>query len=359
MKKKSRMLLAAILALALTLCVGCQQSTAPDPAVPSPAAEPSAQTPEPEAATATDEKVKLAFVAAEVGIPYFTTMQWGAMDAAEDFNVDLNFTGPAEWDLNKQMPFIDGALALSPQGIIIVPTDQNSLVTYAKQWMDAGIGVISVDVPLAEHVDLVGFESNQYSGGVAAAEAMFAVTKGEGTYLTMGTTPGAFGAMQRCAGFIDRMKELNPNVKLLDTVYPHHDARKASEMASAAIMGTPDLTGIFVATSGPASGVSSAIIEAGKTGVVRLVSFDADPQQVADLKEGVYDVLIAQDPYQMGYDSVMKLAKYVRGELKKEDFPDAVENYTMMALTRENVDSPESEQYKCIGDLQSRPERKK
>lgn len=302
-------------------------------------------------------KISIAFIAAEVGIPYFTTMEWGARDAAKEFGVDLNFTGPAEWDFNKQIPYIDAALATNPKGIIIVPTDPNSLITYAETWMKNGIGVISVDVPLEEHVDLVGYESNQYSGGIAAADFMFGATKGEGSYLPLGTTPGSFGATERCRGFIDRMRELKPNVKILDIVYPHHDARKAAELVSAAIMGVPDLAGIFVATSGPASGVSSAVIEAGKSGKIKICSFDADPQQVEDLKAGVYDCLIAQDPYQMGYDAVKNLVLYATGKVTKDNFSKAVENYPMKALNRDNVDDPSSAQFKYIATLDSAPQR--
>jgi ribose transport system substrate-binding protein len=298
-------------------------------------------------------EITIAFIAAEVGIPYFTTMEWGARDAAKKYNVDLNFTGPAEWDINKQMPYIDAALATKPAGIIIVPTDPNSLVTYVETWMKDGIGVISVDVPLEEHVDLVGYESNQYSGGVAAADFMFAATKGEGSYLPVSTVPGSFGANSRCQGFIDRMRELKPDVQILDIVYPHHDARKAAELASAAIMGVPDLAGIFVATSGPASGVSSAVIEAGQGGKIKICSFDADPQQVEDLKAGVYDCLIAQDPYQMGYDAVANLVLYARGEKTEADFENAVENYPMKALSRDNVDDPSSVQFRYIATLDS------
>jgi len=355
MNKKSLVVLALVFALSLLCVTGCQQSATPQEPVDS---EPGVSNSEGEASKP-EPRVKIAAVAAEVGIPYFTTMEWGAIDAAEDYNVDLNWSGPAEWDFNKQMPFIDGALALNPDGIIVVPTDPNALTTYAKSWMEEGIGVISVDVALDEHVDLVALSSDQYSGGVEAANFMFEATKGEGTYLPIGTTPGAYGANERCRGFIERMKELKPDVKILDTVYPHHDARKASELASAAIMGTPDLAGIFVATSGPASGVSSAIIESGNSGKIKLVSFDADPQQIEDLRAGVYDALIAQDPYQMGYDSVKLLAQYIRGELTKEDFDEPVLHFDMKAVTAENVDDDGMEQFKYIADLKSRPERKK
>lgn len=297
-----------------------------------------------------DEQLLITAVAAEVGIPYFTTMHCGAQAAADKYNVDLNWTGPAEWDFNKQQPFIDGALALDPDGMIIVPTDPDALITFVQEWMEDGLPVVSVDVTLSEPVELLGIESNQYSGGVVAAEAMFAATNGEGTYLPVGTTPGSYGANQRVAGFVDRIQELAPGVDIMDTCYPHHDATLAAECVSAAIMGEPDLRGVFVATSAPAGGASSAIIEAGKQGEILLTSFDADPQQIQDLKAGVYEAIVAQDPYQMGYMAVETLVQVLTGVVDEAD----VEQHAtvgMAALTQENVDDPELQKYHYVGDM--------
>lgn len=296
-----------------------------------------------------EKQIKIAAVPAESGIPYFVTMQCGAKAAAEKFNVDLNWSGPAEWDFNKQQPFIDGAIAWQPDGLIIVPTDPEALVTYVKGWMEKGIPVVTADVTLSEPVELQGIESDQYSGGVVAANAMFEATNGEGSYLPIGTTPGSYGANQRVAGFVDTMKKLKPDVEILPTCFPHHDATQAAQCVSAAITGNPNLKGIFVATSAPAGGASSAVIEAGKQGEILITSFDADPQQIQDLRAGIYQTVVAQDPYQMGFHAVELLVQYLR----KEVDPSTLEQHVtmpMVALTKDNVDDPSLVQFHYVGD---------
>lgn len=93
-------------------------------------------------------------------------------------------------------------------------------------------------------------------------------------------------------------------------------------------------------------------------GEIKIAAFDADPQQVQDLKAGVYDVLIAQDPYQMGYDAVMNLAKYVRGEITAEELratgnaeEEGVRHFDTAALTRDNIDDPENKKYQYIAEV--------
>ena len=101
------------------------------------------------------DQLYIAAVAAEVGIPYFTTMQWGAMDAAKDYNVELYWTGPAEWDFSKQQTFIDGVMATNPDALMLVPTDNSALVTYVDTWMKEGTPVICTDLFLMSQLTLL------------------------------------------------------------------------------------------------------------------------------------------------------------------------------------------------------------
>ena len=345
--------ISALLAFALVFSILAACGSPAPPSSSPPPAQPSQESPSstPPESPSQEDRVYIAAVAAEVGIPYFTTMQWGAMDAARDYNVELYWTGPAEWDFSKQQTFIDGVISTNPDALMLVPTDNAALVAYVDQWMKDGIPVICTDLILAEHVDLVGYSSDPYSGGAEAAKVFYEINGDGGVYQPVGTNPGAYGANLRVQGFVETIKSLDPQCTILEPLYPGNDANKAAQLVSASLTGNPGMTGIFVATSAPASGAASAVIEAGKSGKVKVCSFDADPQQVLDLKAGTYDVLIAQDPYQMGYDAIMNLAKYVRGELTKEDFAEAAVYYVMAALTRENVDNPEMNKFKYIAEL--------
>ena len=67
---------------------------------------------------------------------------------------------------------------------------------------------------------------------------------------------------------------------------------------------TPDLKGIFAANLFSAEGAATALKQAGKLGKVKIVGFDAGPKQVEDLKAGLVQALIAQQPAQIGKDGV-------------------------------------------------------
>ena len=58
------------------------------------------------APSAPAEAVKIAFVAGQIGITFYTGVECGAREAAKANNVDLNFTGSHNWDINETRPFI-------------------------------------------------------------------------------------------------------------------------------------------------------------------------------------------------------------------------------------------------------------
>ena len=100
--------------------------------------------------------------------------------------------------------------------------------------------------------------------------------------------------------------------KVLEYAYPGTDTAKAAEAVTAAIAGNPDLAGVYATHESAALGAATGLRDAGQQGTIKLIAFDASPEQVNDLKNGTYDALIAQQPYDMGYNSVKLVADTIR-----------------------------------------------
>ena len=47
---------------------------------------------------------------------------------------------------------------------------------------------------------------------------------------------------------------------------------------------------------------------------MKIVGYDADPEQVTDLKKGVVQALVAQEPYQEGVDGVQQAVNAINGK---------------------------------------------
>ena len=185
--------------------------------------------------------------------------------------------------------------------------------------------------------------------GAAIGNAPAALT---GTYLVLHMTPGLPDIGGRADGFRDAMTQAG--AKVLDYVYPGTDQAKAADAVSAAINAHSDLAGVYATHETAANGAASAIKAAGQNGKIKLVAFDSAPNQIADLKAGVYDGLIAQAPFNMGYYSVKLVADAIRGSVDtstvKHDNPTG-----LYAITKENADAPETQPWIYPADLNGCP----
>jgi ribose transport system substrate-binding protein len=293
-------------------------------------------------ASGATNKPYVIFVGGQLGIPFYTSMQCGAQDAAKKYNIDLKWTGSTDWDISKEMPFINAAIELEPSAIIFSPTDSTALVPITQQMTEKGIFPLTVDAPLAKPVDVANFQSNHFQGGVAAADAMLALTGGKGDYVDVDLTPGLPDIGARTRGFVTTMEA--HGAKVLPILYPGTDSSKAAQEVAADLRAHPEIAGVYVTHSAAAQGASAAIKAAGLEGKVKLIAFDADPQQIVDLKRGVYDALIVQEPYQMGFLSVALAGQLARGEVKSNQ---VTEEHLMpfFVVTLKNVDDPAVEKY--------------
>ena len=63
-----------------------------------------------------------------------------------------------------------------------------------------------------------------------------------------------------------------------------------------------------------AQGAASGIAHAGKTGKVKLATFDADPTQMSMMQAGTIQLAIAQEPALEGSDGVQQALNAVEGK---------------------------------------------
>ncbi|HEY8461145.1 MAG TPA: substrate-binding domain-containing protein, partial [Blastocatellia bacterium] len=66
------------------------------------------------------------------------------------------------------------------------------------------------------------------------------------------------------------------------------------------------------AYNGPA--ILGAVKEAGKVGKVKIIAFDEEDATLTGVKEGAIYATVVQQPFEFGYQSMIKLAKAINGD---------------------------------------------
>jgi ribose transport system substrate-binding protein len=245
---------------------------------------------------------------------FYTTMHKGALAAAKKYGVNLTFQGsPTAFSAPTQIPILNAAIARKPDAILIAPTDKTALISPIQHAISAGIPVATVDTFITKPIAFTNISSDNVEGGKQAAIALARAIGFKGTVAAVSVQPGISTTDQRQQGFEKQIRTYK-NIKYVGTQFDNDSPTKAAQIMSALLRRYPDLKGVFAMNVLSGEGVTTATNEAGKSGKVKLVEFDAEPDQVKALKKGTIDALIAQDPYSIGFQGVQLAVKYANGQ---------------------------------------------
>ncbi len=296
------------------------------------------------AAPAADKKYTIALIPGLTTDAFYITMRKGAEAAAKAVGAELIFQGAPDFNPVTQVPVLDAVIARHPDAILIAPTDKVQLVQPLKKAVDAGIAVVTVDTFIGTGKYQTGagdadfpvsyVASDNVLGGVMAARALAKAVGEKGKVYVSNVKPGVSTTDQREEGFKSEMKN-HPGITVLDTQFNDDDANKAASQLQSVVARNGDLVGVFGANLFSALGAANGVKQAGKTGAVKVVAFDAPTAIVDNLKSGLVDLAIAQHPAEIGYFGVMTAYAHLTGN----SVPTSIgTGFTVMDKT--NVDDP-------------------
>ena len=250
-------------------------------------------------------------------------MRKGAQAAADALGVTLVFQGAPDFNPVTQVPVLDAVIARHPDAILIAPTDKVQLVQPLKKAADAGIPVITVDTFIGTGHYQTGagdadfplsyIASDNVLGGEIAARALANAIGGEGKVYVSNVKPGISTTDQREEGFKEAMKNEFPKITVLETQFNDDDANKAASQLQGVLARNADLKGVFGANLFSALGAANGVKQAGQTGKIRVVAFDAPTSIVDNINSGLVDVAIAQHPAEIGYYGVVSAYAHLTG----------------------------------------------
>lgn len=301
-------------------------------------------------AKAQDKKFTIALIPGLTTDGFYITMNRGAQAAADALGVELVFQGAPDFNPVTQVPVLDAVIARAPNAILIAPTDKVQLIEPLKKAHDAGIPVITVDTFIGTGNYQTGagdgdfplsyIASDNILGGKIAARALAAAIGGAGKVFVSNVKPGISTTDQREEGFKTAMAEEFPNITVLETQFNDNDANKAASQLQGVFARDADLKGVFGANLFSALGAATGVQQAGQTGTIKVVAFDAPVSIVDNIKTGLVDVAIAQHPAEIGYFGVVSAFAHLTGN----SIPVSIgTGFTIMDAS--NIDNPDVAKY--------------
>lgn len=332
-------------------------------------------------ASSASDQPYIAVISKGFEAPFWQTVQKGAQDAAEDYQVQISYEGPpSESDIASQVDMVKAALAKQPDALCLAALDTESMTEQLIYARDAGIPVIGFDsgVPDAPENSIVATAStDNYAAGAYAAEQMFADETFQSLLqdasasapVTIGVQPNdatSQAGLERSHGFIDKMKTLaesiHPDgvevtghdvfaqaasgpvsVSISVAVPPSTNASDSQATASTQLNNNPNMIGYFLTTGIQTTAFLSATndgtdlnCENGKYKNLTVIGFDSSATQKNAVKNNYLLGSVSQNAYNIGYYAVELAAKARRGEEIDADIDTGYVFYTS-----ENMDQPE------------------
>lgn len=246
---------------------------------------------------------------------FWQTVKLGSDTAAEELGVKSTFEGPAnESMIAEQIDMVENAITKKATAILLAALDTEALIPVVEKAKSKGIPVVMFDSNVNSDIPLSFVATDNKAAGGVAAEELGKQLGGKGVVGIVAHNAGTSTAQQRRDGFIEKMKEMYPDIKLLEPVYSDGDHQRAMDKATDMMQSNPNLAAIYATNEGSAIGVATAVDAKGKGGKVKVVGFDSSEAEIAFLKSGVVQGFVVQNPFNMGYLGVKALYDVLEGK---------------------------------------------
>ena len=245
---------------------------------------------------------------------FWVSVQAGAMAAGKEFNVDIEWNGPAtETDYTRQIQILDSYISRQVDGICVAASERKALSGVLDRAAAAGIPVIVFDsgVDAGNYVSFVA--TDNVEAGRMGARAMAKILNGRGKVANLMHMPGSFSTMDREKGFEEVIGKEFPGIHIVARQYGMSDRGKSMAAAENMLTAHPGLDGIFCSTEPSSTGAALAIKGRELVGKVKLVGFDASDMMVEDLKNGTMQAMVVQDPFGLAREAMRLMVEKLDG----------------------------------------------
>ncbi len=266
---------------------------------------------------------------------YWQSVHAGAIKAARESNVEIVWNGTAtETDYNGQIQIVDAMINRRVDAIAVAPIDRKVIVSVVERAAREKVPVIIFDSGIDTEQFVSQVATDNYAAGVLGAERVGQLLNGKGTVAMVKVQPGGGSTMAREDGFKAKMGSSFPGIKIVAEQYGWADYAKSLSATENILTAHPGLDAIFASNETSTVGAARAL--KGRKTTVKLVGFDWSPALADDLKAGLIDSLVVQDPFRMGYESVQSAVAHLDGKPVQK-----MNNMAAKLVNRDNLNTPD------------------
>ena len=268
---------------------------------------------------------------------FWTSVCEGGRMAARELGVELTVMGPeleSETDLQNQM--ILEAIAQKPDAIALTPSGYQETIPYAEQIEEAGITLVLMDSTMEKEMGESLIATDNFEAGSKMGVYMKQFVDEETVIGVVGHVQGSSTATERERGFRDGLGEAQKQIA--EVVFCDSSEDKAYDLTCDLLKRYPNMNLIVGLNEYSAVGAARAVKDLGISGHCHMAGFDSSLEEIQLLEEGIFDAIVIQKPFNMGYLGIETAVRAARGR-EVEVYVDSGSEL----ITKENMYSEENQ----------------
>jgi ribose transport system substrate-binding protein len=276
-------------------------------------------------------------VAKSQGNPVFQAARAGANEAARELAqkhgilIKIDWRTPNEEDAQKQAEAIEQLVLAGAHGIAVSCSDANKLTDAINAAVKNGVPVATFDSDAPRSKRFVTFGIDDVKCGEQVMDSLAKIMDGKGIVAVLAGNPNAPNLQKRVQGVKTAAKKY-PGIKIRETYYHKETPQDAAAKVEQVMQSNPDINGWAMVGGWPLF-TDNAL--QWTPGSVKCVSVDALPPELAYLRSGHVQLLLAQQCFEWGYRSVEHLINKIH--LKKNPAVDH-DVSPLIPVTKQNAD---------------------
>ena len=266
------------------------------------------------------KKITVCLLPKKKGVPYFTSCDAGAEQAAKDLgHVELIYDGPADGAPEKAAAMIEKWTLQGVDAIAVSPNDPEVLAPAMTKAREKGIKVITWDADGAPGTrDLFVNQASARDIGYALVDAMGKDlgpdAAGEVAIVTASLT--AANQNEWIKYMKERLAANYPRLTLVGVQPSNEDQKVAFQVTQDLMKAHPDLKGIYAISSVSFPGAAEAVRQAGKSGQVLVTGLATPNDMKSYVKDGTVKSVVLWNTGDLGYLTVQTAAQLASGKIK-------------------------------------------
>lgn len=265
--------------------------------------------------------------------PFFTALTYGIMSRAEELGVDTVVLDAGGYEyIDNQISHMEDLITRKVDGILLDPADDKAVAPMVDEAVANNIQVVGTGSPIDNDNVISCVTVDHTELGREMARYLVEAMDGKGDIIVLAGPAGALWTENRYAGFMEILADY-PEMSVIATQWGEPDRATGLKLAEDLLGCYPNATGMYAADDAIGQGAADALVAAGKTEQIQLVTAVLGPDTEAMIRDGSIDASVAQKTVLIGRTSVDTIMDVIAG--KKVDREIIIPTIT---VTKDNVD---------------------